>query len=76
MRLVESAAVGAVSTAAVTIAGVEDFLTKLVASLVIAALSAAVAHYVKHGLARRMWSKKAKELHARAKKFPHDPPHH
>ena len=76
MKLAESATLGAVSTAAVTIAGVQDFLTKLITSLVIAALSTVVAHYVKHGLARRMWSKKAKELHERAKKFPHEPPPH
>lgn len=74
MRIAESATYGAVSTALVTVAGVQDFLSKLAASLVIAALSAVVAHYVKHGLARRMWSKKAKEMHER--RFPHEPPPH
>jgi len=72
----ESVAYGAASTALVTVAGVQDFLIKLVSSLVIAAFAAAVSHYVKHGLARRMWSKKAKELHERQKRFPHEPPTH
>lgn len=72
----ESFAYGIGSTALVTVAGIQDFLTKLISSLIIAAFAAAVSHYVKHGLARRMWSKKAKELHERAKKFPHEPPPH
>lgn len=74
MKLAESVTYGVASTAAVTVAGVQDFLTKLITSLVIAALSTVVAHYVKHGLARRMWSKKAKELHERAAKR-HDEHH-
>ena len=72
----ESITFGAASTAIATVAGIEDFLTKLVTSLVIAALAAVVSHYVKHGLARRTWSKKAKELHERQKRFPHEPPTH
>jgi hypothetical protein len=70
--LSESFAYGATSTAIVTVAGVDDFLLKLITSVIIAVVAATVSHYVKHGLARRMWSKKAKELHARAKK---PPPH-
>lgn len=64
-HLAESAAYGIGSVTLVTVAGVQDFLVKLASSLVIATLSAVIAHYVRRALVRRDFTKKAQDYKRR-----------
>jgi hypothetical protein len=73
-HLGEDVALGVGSFAAVSVVGVEDVVIKAIASMVIAALSSVVAHFVKKWLHRREYSKIAARMKER-KAAGHVEPH-
>lgn len=58
----ESAAHGTIAVTLVSAAQVQDFLTKLLSSLIIAVASATIAHFAQRYWRRREWSKWSKRL--------------